>query len=200
MNSDRQIDQRIQSAKERGLPRLLVNLFHYNHVESWPYWPKSDIPEGVVSAIKLEQTNTRVSTQVIYDDTKFLFTRVKLGEDSVESGEYKYSYWAYKVLLNTCVVFGIEAMHHWAGGKPELKEVTDYVPGPWEDVFQNLKAASEELARRQASEATAERRKTNAERRKEDEEFKLDRFGLNPEDAEFPEIPVGSPYDADLSE
>ena len=157
-------------------------------------------PEGVVSTIKLEQTDTRVSTQVIYDDTKFLFTRVKLGEDSVESGEYKYSYWAYKVLLNTCVVFGIEAMHHWAGGKPELKEVTDYVPGPWEDVFQNLKAASEELARRQASEATAERRKTNAERRKEDEEFKLDRFGLNPEDAEFPEIPVGPPYDADLSE
>lgn len=183
MNSDSQIDQRIkqriQSAMERGLPRLLVNLFHYNHVESWPHWPKSNIPEGVVSAINLEQTDTRVSTQVIYDDTRFLFTRVKLGEDSVESGEYKYSYWAYELLLNNRVVFGIEAMHHWAGGKPEFKEVTAYVPGPWEEVFQKLKSASEDLARLQASKATAERRKTNAERRKEEEKLQGDRFGLN---------------------
>jgi len=188
VNSDSQMDkrisQRIQTAMERGLPRLLINLFHYNHVESWPNWPKSNIPEGVVSAINIGQAETGVSTQVVYDDSQFLFTRVKRGEDSVQSGEYKYSYWAYELLFNNRVVFGIDAMHHWAGGKPEFKEVTAYVPGPWEEVFQKLKSASEELARLQASEATAEHRKTNTERRNEKEKLQLDRFGLNPDATE----------------
>jgi hypothetical protein len=183
VNSDSQIDRRIkhriQSAMERGLPRLLINLFHHNNVESWPHWPQSNIPEGVVSAIELERTVARVSTEIVYDDTKLLFTRFKIGEDSVECGDYKYSYWAYEILLNDRVVFGIEAMHHWAGGKPEFKEVTAYVPGAWEETFQKLKSASEELARIQASKATAERRKTNAGRRKEEEKLQLDRFGLN---------------------
>lgn len=126
MISDKQVEglveQRIKQATERDLPRLLINLFYYNYVESWPQWGKThptSIPRRVNSAKEIERTSERVTTEVLFGETTFVFKRFKVGEDPVES--YKYQYWAYEVLLNDRVVFGLVVNDHWAGGKPELR-------------------------------------------------------------------------------
>lgn len=191
MNSDSRveqlIEQRIQQAMERDLPRLLINFFYYNHAESWAHWAQTNpgsIPLGVKSAKELERTSEHITTEVLFGDTTFVFKRFKIGEDSVESESYTYQYWTYEVLVNDRVVLGIEIKDHWAGGKPELKEVTAYVPGAWESTFKALKSECEELARKNAAEATAERRRRNPPELKEklrQQKIKerLDRFGLD---------------------
>jgi hypothetical protein len=191
VNSDSQverlIEQRIQQAMQRDLPRLLINFFCYSHAESWPHWAQTNpgsIPLGVKNAKELERTSERITTEVLFGDTTFVFQRFKIGEDSVESDSYTYQYWTYELLVNDRVVLGTEIKDHWAGGKPALKEVTAYVPGGWENTFKALKSECEELARKTAAEATAERRRRNPPELKEklrQQKIKerLDRFGLD---------------------
>ena len=187
---ERLIEQRIKQAMERDLPRLLINLFHYNIVDSWPRWERTDpasIPGGVKSAKELERNLERAATEVLFDGTTFVFKRFRVGEDPVE--RYTYQYWAYEVLINDRVVLGLVVNDHWAGGKPKLKEVTAYVPGEWEQTFTALKTECEELARKKATEATAEKRKRNPpelkeQLRKQKLKEQLDRFGLDENEPE----------------
>jgi len=187
---ERLIEQRIKQAMGRDLPRLLINLFHYNYVDSWPHWERTDptsIPGGVKSTKELERTLERVTTEVLFDGTTFVFKRFKVGEDPVES--YTYQYWAYEVLVSDRIVLGLVVNDHWAGEKPKLKEVTAYVPGEWEQTFKALKTECEELARKKAAEATAEKRKRNPpelkeQLRKQKIKEQLDRFGLDENEPE----------------
>ena len=191
MNSDsrveRLIEGRMQQAMERDLPRLLINFFYYNDAGLWPRWAQTSpgsIPQGVKSAKELERTSERITIEVLFGDTTFVFRRFKIGEDSVERESYTYQYWTYEVLVNDRVMLGLEIKDHWAGGKPELKEVTAYVPGAWENTFRALKSQCEELTGKNAAEATAERRRQNPPELKEklrQQKIKeqLDRFDLD---------------------
>ena len=187
---ERLIEQRIKQAMERDLPRLLINLFHYNYVDSWPRWEQTDppsIPRAVKSTKELERTLERDTTEVLFDGTTFVFKRFKVSEDPVEG--YTYQYWAYEVLVKDRIVLGLIVNDHWAGGKPKLKEVNAYVPGVWEQTFKALKTECEELARKKAAEATAEKRKRNRpelkqQLRKQKIKEQLDRFGLDENEPE----------------
>lgn len=176
---DRLVQERIDQAMQRDLPRLLINLFYYNAVDAWPIWisrSRSDLPRDVEVAEALDKSTDCSVALVRFKGTDFTFAKRKVGEDPLES--YEYSYWSYEISAFDQLVFAVEVSDHWEGGKPRLKAITAYIPGPWEEHFLLLKAQCDERTREAAAKTTDEERKEN--RRKEQE--RLARFGLEDPD------------------
>lgn len=170
------IAERKSQAEKCGLPALLINLYYYNTVDAWPLWiishPK-DVPGDVTEAKTLVDELATKLTEIEFRGHTFRFKKEKLREDSTEN--YEYSYWAYEIFSNDKQVFGIEVKEHWAGGKPELTEITGYIPGSWEEDFLKMKRQSEEIASQNARTRTTKIQ----EERKSEENERLRRFGLD---------------------
>ena len=158
--TERLIKERIAQAIQRELPQLLINFFHYNDAT-------------VEGAKEIEQSLNQRITEVSRGGNIFVFKKLKLSEDPAES--YEYDYWAYEVLNEGRVVFGIEVKNRWSGGKPELKEITAYVPGTWEEQLREIKAECDTLARQAARTGTEEKRK----KKQQQLEDRKTRFGLD---------------------
>lgn len=156
------IKERISQATQRELPQLLINFFYYNNAT-------------VADAKEIESSPDQRITKVVRNTTTLVFKKLKVSEDPV--GTYKYDYWAYEVISEGQLVFGIEVKNHWAGGKPELKEITAYIPGAWEEQLKKLKAECDALTRQSAEIATAEKRQKKQRQKKD----RLARFGFDEE-------------------
>lgn len=158
--TERLIKARIAQAIQRELPQLLINFFHYNDAT-------------VEGAKEIEDSPNQRITKINRGGKTFVFKKSKLSEDPIES--YEYNCWAYEVLNDGELVFGIEVKNRWSGSKPELKEITAYVPGAWEEQFREMKAELDALTRQSAKVATEEKRKKKQQQMKE----RKARFGLD---------------------
>ncbi len=158
--TERLIKERVDQAIQRALPQLLINFFHYNNAT-------------VQGAKEIENSPNQRITEVNLASKALVFRKFKVREDPIET--YKHDYWAYELMSDGRLVFGIEVKNHWAGGKPELKEITAYVPGTWEEQFKEIKAKCDALTEQHAKVATAEKRQKKQQQLKD----RMARFGLD---------------------